>query len=143
MISINATLVLQVIQFLILVFIMNRLMLKPILKLTNERSEHIEKKKKEIKNIEEETERLRQEYFSIQEKARKEAVKERSKLRNLGLTEMERVVNDSRTEMASIRAQADDKADKEIAKVRPSVLEEARAVADEIIEVVIGRRIEG
>ena len=143
MISINATLILQVIHFLILVFILNRIMLKPILKVTHERTEHLENKKKEIKNIEEETERLKKEYLSLQEKATREAINERSKLRNLGRTETEEVINNSRKQVTSIRAQADDKADKEIEKVRPSISKEARVLADEIIQLVIGRRIAG
>ena len=143
MISINATLILQVIHFLILVFILNRLMLKPILKVTHERAEHLDNRKREIQNIEEETDRLKKEYLSIKETARREAIQERSQLRNLGMAETEEAIDGSRKEVSSIRVQADKRADEEAEKARPALFEEAEMLAEEIIEAVIGRRIAG
>ncbi|MCP4001475.1 MAG: F0F1 ATP synthase subunit B', partial [Gammaproteobacteria bacterium] len=52
MISINATLVVQLIHFLLLLFIMNRLMLQPLLKLIREREDYTKRTKSEIKELE-------------------------------------------------------------------------------------------
>ncbi|MBN2125409.1 MAG: hypothetical protein JW821_14010 [Deltaproteobacteria bacterium] len=141
MISINATLVIQIIQFLILVFILNRIMFRPLLKIVRQRSEFIRKTKVEIANIEEETERLRKEFLTLQDKARADATKERTRLRAAGITESESSMKQSQKKVAAIRTEAQNKAEEEYRKTQPSLPPEASALADEIAERVIGRRI--
>jgi F-type H+-transporting ATPase subunit b len=143
MISINATLVVQVIQFLILVFILNRLMIQPILKMIDERALFIEKSKTEIDDIERETDRLRREFFSVQDDAKRNATEERNQLRSLGMNEADAFLEDSREKIALIRSEADGEAMKEIEKTQPLLRDEASVLADDIIERVIGRRIAG
>ena len=143
MISINATLVVQVIQFLILVFILNRLMFRPILKLIKERAEHIEKTKNEIEDIELDTARVRDEYLLRETNARKDAALERSRIKDTGIAHAEGFLNDSRKEVTSIRAEADSEAEEQLNKTRPSLQDEAEVLAEEIMERVIGRRIAG
>ena len=143
MISINATLVVQVIQFLILVFILNRLMFRPILKLVKERAEYIEKTKNEIENIELDTAQVRDEYLLRETNARKDAALERSRIRDTGIAHAEGFLNDSRKEVTSIRAEADSEAEEQLNKTRPLLQDEAEVLAEEIMERVIGRRIAG
>ena len=143
MISINATLVVQVIQFLILVFILNRLMFRPILKLIKDRSEYIEKTRNEIKNIEVDTVRVRDEYLLREADARKEANRERNRIRDAGFANAEEFLNDSRKEVTSIKAEADDEAEEQVSKARPLLQDEAEVLAQVIIERVIGRRVAG
>ena len=76
MISINATLILQVINIIILILILNRLMFRPILKLTRERVEYFRSTKNQIKELELETERLKEEFVTVQRDARKTASQE-------------------------------------------------------------------
>jgi len=142
MISINATLIIQVIHFLILTFILNRLMFRPISKLINDRTQHTEKTKDRIKKIGLETERLRREYLSVENEARKNVSEERAELRHKGLSEVEEFHNDSRKEVALIRAKADKRAMEKIEGTKPLLHAEATLLADEIAEMVIGRRIE-
>lgn len=143
MISINATLVVQVIQFLILMFILNRIMLKPILRIINERSEHISTSKDGIENLESEVMRLKEEYSLKENSARKNAALERSQLLSDGLKEAEEFINDSRKEVALLRETAEKKAENELNISRPLLNDEAVELAGEIIEKVIGRRIPG
>ena len=96
-----------------------------------------------ILNIEEETNRLREEYLSIEKNARKGAIRERSQLRNTGITKSEEIIKDTRKEVASIRAKADNNAERELEKAQPLLHGEAATLADDIIERVIGRRIGG
>jgi len=141
MISINATLVLQIIHFLGLTFVLNRLMFRPILRLINERRGHIETTISETKELELETERLRNEYLTRQENARKEAARERTQLRSRGISEAEEFLSKSRKEVAMVRAEADGKAESEVRKTQPLLRDEAARLADVITERVIGRRI--
>ena len=142
MISINATLVLQVIHFLVLAYVLNRLMLQPLLRLINERTEYIANTKTEIENLEKETVLLRDEFLAKETEARVEANKERARLRSMGISEAEELINNSKKKVASMRAEADQEADKEYNKTQSLLDGQAVVLADEIIEKVIGRRIQ-
>lgn len=141
MISINATLVVQIVQFLILVFILNRLMFQPILKKIEDRKEYVEKTKGEINDLEQEAERLKKKFISEQVNARKDAFVLRDELRNQAFGQIEESLRDSQEKADSLRATADGDADKEIEKTQPLLPGEAATLAEEIIERVIGRRI--
>ena len=141
MISINATLVVQIIHFLILVFILNRLMFKPILKKIEDRKEYVEKTKGEINDLDQEAERLKKKFISEQVNARKDAFVLRDELRNQAFGQTEESLRDSQEKATSLRDTADGEAEKEIEKMQPLLPGEAATLAEEIIERVIGRRI--
>jgi F-type H+-transporting ATPase subunit b len=143
MISINATLVLQVVHLLILVFILNRLMFKPILKLVDERTGYIEKSKTEIRDLESEAERLQQEYLSLESQARKKASSESLELKKAGVAQVEAMIDESQKEVASIRQESEVKIESEFEKAQPSLQGEATVLAQEIVERLIGRRVTG
>lgn len=140
MISINATLVVQVGQFLILTFVLNRLLFKPILKLIHERNAHIEKTKNQISDLELKAERLRQQCSAIEDAVRKRGAAKRSQLKGEALSQAKERISDSRRQAAALRADADQAADDEIARARPSLPREALLLAEDIIEKVIDRR---
>lgn len=143
MISINATLVVQIIHFLLLTFILNRLMFQPILKLIGDRKEYIEKTQGEIRNLEQETEQLKLQFISDQANARKEASLHRDKLRNQALGLVEENLIDAQEKVAKIREKADRDAEKEIEHTKPVLRDEAVGLAEEIIQRIVGRRIAG
>lgn len=143
MINVNATLVVQVIQFLILAFILNRLMFRPILRLINSRKEFIDKTKNEIENIVLDTQRVRDEYHLRETHARREAAKERTRIRDEGISSAEEYLDGFRKEVTSIRTEADNAAEEQINKTRPFLQGEAEVLAKEIMERVIGRRMAG
>lgn len=142
MISINATLVLQVIHFLILAFILNRLMFRRVLKLIHQREEHVEKTRREIEEIKHEAIRLKGEFHSKENEVRKQAAQERVRLRERGVTEAEKLLDHSRREVASMKAEVDKEAEKEVEKTHGLLQDEAAALADTVIEKMIGRRLE-
>ena len=141
MISINATLILQVLHFLILVFVLNRILFRPILKIIDERATYIETTTHEIKDLEVETELLREKHVSLQNEARKNASLERTQMRGLGITEAEKTVSQVRQEVSSMRAKADKEAERQLEKTLPMLQGEAAKLADVIFEKVVGRRI--
>ncbi|MBK5100737.1 MAG: hypothetical protein JJE15_07075, partial [Desulfobacteraceae bacterium] len=98
--------------------------------------------KTEIENLEEETALLRDEFTAKETDARIEAAQERARLRSMGISETEEVLNNSRKEVASIRAEADQEAEKEFRKTQPLLDGQAAVLAGEIIEKVISRRIQ-
>ena len=141
MISINATMLIQVINFLILVFILNRLMLRPILKLIQDRSKHIEKIGNEIKEIVQKSHELVAEYASTENEARKNAMEERAMLKMDAVTKADDIFSGAKNDILSIRKDVDSEIRMKIEKIRPSLKKEAEDLVDVIIEKIVGRRI--
>ncbi len=142
MISINATLVLQIIHFLVLAFILNKLLFQPVLKIIDERKQHLEKTKAEIDNIKEKTIQLEKTFLSTKSEARKGFTKERVQQNREGMSETESLLDHSRKEADSIKKEADKKAEQEIEQSRPLLEGEAAILAKGIIEKMIGGRPE-
>ena len=140
MISINATLIIQVINFLILVFILNRLLFRPILKLTNDRTQFFQSTKDEISELERETQELMDKYQSIQNDARREAAKERDRMKSMSAAEIEGFLKESRNEASKIKTDAEKNAEKELTQAKFSIPDEAGRLSDIIVQMVIGRR---
>jgi F-type H+-transporting ATPase subunit b len=142
MVSINATLVFQVIQLLVLIFILNRILFRPILKLTIERDSFLEKSKLDMRNMESEVERLKKVFLSKEADARKRASREGMDLKNAAMMEVEKMMDESSMSAVSIRAEAEQIARKQLETTRPLLEGEAKILADDIVNRVIGRRLE-
>jgi F-type H+-transporting ATPase subunit b len=143
MISINATLLVQIVQFLILLFVLNHILFKPILRIMAERDRHIADTKGNIENLELETVRLQEEFVSRMSDARKKASHERYELLLDSMKEVEGLIDESRKEVLYIRETAERDAEEELDKSKRLLHDQAAGLADEIIEKVIGRRIAG
>jgi F-type H+-transporting ATPase subunit b len=141
MVSINATLVFQVVQLLVLIFILNRIMFRPILKLTTERDSFLEKSKVDMRNMESEVERLRGVFLSKEADARKRASREGLDLKNAAMTEVERILEESSKSAAGIRSEAEQVARAQIETTKPLLAGEAEILADDIVGRIIGRRL--
>jgi F-type H+-transporting ATPase subunit b len=142
MVSINATLVFQVIQLLVLIFILNRILFRPILKLTIERDSFLEKSKLDMRNMESEVERLKKVFLSKEADARKRASREGVDLKNAAMVEVEKMMDESSMSAVSIRAEAEQIARRQLETTRPLLEGEAKILADDIVNRVIGRRLE-
>ena len=140
MISINATLFLQIIHFLILLFILNRILLKPIMEVVDKRRLHIEDEEKLLNNLEAETRELVDKCTSIEREARKKALEESSLLRKEANDAAEEFYDVARNEIAGIRDQADKEIESKIEEARQGIQDFASELAGELTEKVIGRR---
>ena len=142
MISINATLLAQLIHFLLLLFIMNRLMLQPLLKLIREREAYTVNTKSEIKDIEVKIGQLKEEFIAKEKDARKDAARDRTDMMNVGMGEADGFLNTSREKVSSIRQQAEKEVEAEVTKTQPLLADQASSLVSGIMEKIIGRRIE-
>lgn len=142
MISINETLLVQLIHFLVLLFVMNRLMLQPLLKLIRDRDEYSTKTKAEIKDIEVKIVQLEEEFVSKGNDARRDAAQERSEMMNEGMAEADGFLSASRKEVTTIRTKADKEVEIEVSKTKPMLEGQAASLVAGIIEKIIGRRVE-
>lgn len=142
MISINATLLVQLIHFLLLLFIMNRLMLQPLLKVIREREAYTDNTKSEIKDIEVKIGQLKEQFIAKENDARKDAARERTDIMSVGMNEADGFLNKSREEVSVIRQQAEKEVEAEVSKTQPLLADQASTLVSGIMEKIIGRRIE-
>ena len=142
MISINATLIIQVIHFLILVYILNRLLFRPILRLMDERDGHIEKTKIRVDEALDKAEVLKESCVSKVHEVRSDATRERTNLREAGIAETKELLERFKEETTVIRAETDKEAEREVEMARPLMHDQVIVLAEGIIEKMLGRRLE-
>jgi F-type H+-transporting ATPase subunit b len=141
MISINATLVAQVILFLITLFFLNRLMIRPIMKVVQNRTRFFQETEEKILSLEKETEELKRRFSQLQIDARKDAFLESDRLKKTGNTQAGEVMDQSKKRAASIRAEGEAKVEAEKEKERPLLKDQAIVLSGDIVEKLIERRI--
>lgn len=141
MISINATLFVQIIHFLILVLILHLILFRPILKLMGERINHVDKIEKETEDIESKITQLASDRVILEKNTRREAGENRSSFQKEGNEISEKIFQDTREEIAAIRDDVDRDVARQIEEARKSLQREATLLADELTEKVVGRRI--
>ena len=140
MISVNATLFVQIINFLILMFILNRIFLRPITDIIEKRNKKIEDEHKQLDSLQQETKELIEKCVSIENKARKEAVRQSNLLKKEAGEEAEDILSKARDEISGIREETDREIDSKIEEASLSLKKFASDLAEELTEKVIGRR---
>jgi len=141
MININATLVVQVILFLITLFFLNRLLIRPIMKVVQNRTRFFQETEDKILSLEKETEELKRRFSQLQIDARKDAFLESDRLKRTGNTQAGEYMDQSKNKAASIRAEGEAKAEAEKEKERPLLKDQAAVLTGDIVEKLLERRI--
>lgn len=90
-------LIVQIINFALLVFVLTKLVYKPILKLLDDRRKKIEEGAENSKKIEERLVQLQEEEKKILEEAQKKAFEEREELIKLAQTEKDQIIEEARS----------------------------------------------
>ncbi len=132
MISINTTLFIQVLHFLILIFILNRIMFRPITRLMRERTRHIEGLQRESERVRSEAQQLVHRRMRLETAARREAGVERARLQKEAEDLAEEILGDQRAKAAAMRADVMKEIDHQLSASRRMIREEAAVLADEI-----------
>ena len=141
LITINATLFLQIFQFLIFMFIMDKIMFRPAREVLNERRENLFVKEKEIAKFKKEAVRLRDNLVKIETEAKRKAAQERIKQKEVALAEAEKIFEQSRAESAKIKEQAMANLQDALEEAKLELKEQVVDLADQITEKIAGRRI--
>jgi F-type H+-transporting ATPase subunit b len=140
MITINATLVLQVIHFLILAFILNRIMIRPILRLIQERNHYVSKSRRDIEDLDLESRRLAEMFQRKELEAKRDALTRRNELKDMGILEVQQISEDSQQKAKAMKAKAEQTAEKQVMDLSSRLDQEAAVLADEIVDRVMDRR---
>jgi len=141
LISINETLIVQLVSFLIFLFIMNRIMFRPLQKIMGERDTYMANLKREVVAAEaemaEQTARLK----GKEAKARQEANQLKKELEISGSQTATETAGAVRDEIAAIKLKADGEIEERLRAARKHLSNESETLAIAIMEKILNRRL--
>ena len=141
LITINATLFHQLVAFLIFLFIINRIMFRPLRSVMAERDDMIEKIKLDTTNAGETIERLNNELKERESKVRKEALKIQIELEEKGKQESDEILKSTLQEIELLKDKNEATVNAQIMKAKKDLQKESEALALNIMEKLLDRRL--
>lgn len=141
LISINETLLVQVISFLIFLFVMNRLMFRPLRKTMGDRSKHVADLEQEIDDAERDITRYSAEIEKKRAIGRAEANSVTEDLEEKGNQEAREIIDAAVMEISALKESTKKAINAQISEARKVLQKETEALSVEIIEKVLDRRL--
>lgn len=142
LISINGTLIFQLISFLIFLFLINRIMIRPLRRQSEERTTHLESIARDIATAQSTCDTLNHEMKTRENEVRQTAWSLRNELESSGKKAAEALIANTREEINEMRRRSQKENEAEIAAVRKQLGTEAETIAHQMMNSLLGRRIE-
>ncbi len=142
MINLNYTILIQMIIFIALVIIMNKIFYQPIFQVLDERKNLIDGNRKQAEELTQKTEALLSEYEKKLVEARQKAVAMVNEARMMAQEEQKEAIVKARAEMERSLAELKAQLEKEKEEARKVLRQTANLLAVLIAEKLVGRRFE-
>ena len=141
LISINETLVVQLISFLIFLFIINRIMFRPLRRTMQEREHYVEGIRMDIEETEKKLEQTMQDARDEDAAVRNAGLQMIAEMEKQGNEEAGNIIAVAREEMAQMGGEARQDIDTQVAKARKTIVAEAEKLSVRVMEHVLDRRL--
>lgn len=141
LISINETMFVQLISFLIFLFIINRIMFRPLLAQMTKRDDYINKIESDIVGAKDELEDKTKQLNQREAVNRSEAFTERTALEEKGAGDASIILAEARKKIADLRKKTEDEVNAEILTAQKSIKKESEVLAVSIMEKMLDRRL--
>ena len=141
LISINETLVVQLISFLIFLFIINRVMIRPLRATMAERDNYIQMVREDILDSKKELEEIIDESHQEEKEIRQAALQITAEMESLGNNEAQDIMGVARKEIAAVKKQTQDEIERLLAEAMRSVQKEAETLSVSIMEKILDRKV--
>jgi F-type H+-transporting ATPase subunit b len=141
LISINETLVVQLISFLIFLFIINRIMIRPLRATMAERDNHIQMVREDILDSKKELEEIIDESRQEEKEIRQAALQIVAEMESLGKHEAQDIMSVARKEIAVVKKQTQGEIERLLAEAMTSIQKEAEVLSVSIIEKILDRKV--
>jgi F-type H+-transporting ATPase subunit b len=141
LITINATLFHQLIAFLIFLFIINRIMFRPLRTVMAERDGLIEKIKLDTTDAGDTLERLNHKLKKRESEVRMEALKIQHELEEKGHQKSDEILRSTLQEIELLKDQNEAHVKGQIMEARKHLQKESEVLAMNIMEKLLGRRV--
>ncbi|MCU0556703.1 MAG: hypothetical protein MUF67_05280 [Desulfobacterales bacterium] len=141
LISINATLVVQLISFLIFLFLINWIMIQPLRRTMAERAGYLDRMRLDILEAEKEMTRLLKQLADREKSVRKEALLVTLEMENEGRRSASEILQDVRQEVESFRNKTRKTVSDQLTAARERLEQESEGLALSIMEKLLDRRL--
>jgi len=142
LITINETMVVQLVSFLIFVFLLNRVMVRPLISTMDERKTFISNLRQEAYDTEEKMNKLTAQMRSQEENARSEALAMMREAEEAGKQQASEIFEEAHLEIADLKNKTQKQIDEQIAEARKHIARESEVLAVSIMEKVLERRLQ-
>lgn len=141
LITINETLIVQLISFLLFLFVINRVMLRPLLKIMGERDSYVEKMRQDTLAAEEKLGEYSRQIEKRRSKVKLEAFAIIRELEEDGRSQAHEIFDAASKEINALRAKADKEIGAQIVEARQRIFSETEPLAVYMMERVLDRRL--
>jgi F-type H+-transporting ATPase subunit b len=141
LITINETLIVQLITFLLFLFIINRVMFRPLRKVISERNAYIETLQQQIADQREELKLISININEKEQNLLQEAHQMSMTHKNAGNLEAKQIIAATRSEMAALKKKTETDINNRIVEVGNELKDESDALALRIMEKILDRRL--
>jgi len=141
LISINETFLVQLVSFLIFLFIMNRIMFRPLLSTMEQRDEYVDNVKDEIQTGKEKLTQLLKDLDIQRAQVIKEADTVANALESEGDQQASELIEEARQEIVALRKATEAQVADQVQQARREMTGEVEAVTVAVMEKVLHRRL--
>ena len=140
LITINATLVFQLISFLLFLFILNRIMIRPLRNVMGERESLLERISEDIVVTQQKYRDIEKEIEAQEIATRKTAFSVRNEIESSGHYTADDILERARDEINKMKAKTQRETASQLAAARQEIEKEANIISDQMIAVLLERR---
>ena len=141
LISINETFIVQIISFLIFLYIMNRIMFQPLRSIMTDRENHIKSIQQDIVAADNKLDALTDQIRAQESAVKSEAFAQKALLEESGGRRADEIFAATREEIEAARDKAQNEVDAQIIEAKKYINEEAESLALTVMEKVLNRRL--
>lgn len=141
LISINATLIIQLLSFLIFMFIMNRIMFKPLVEVQGSRESRMEAMRQQISEAEQTVARMLAELERKELQAKDEAFERQRILDEDAKQQVNKIFDAVKAEIETLKVQTNQNVKAQIQNAREHLAAESRKLSRVIMEKSLDRRL--
>ena len=139
LISINETLIVQVVGFLVFLFVINRIMFRPLRNVMSDRDIHIERVKRDITQAKKKVDSITSQIQEQETATRKEALALKDDLEATGSQQAKEIFKSVKKQITADRVKVQQEIEVRIAEERKAVEKESQTLALNIIDKIINR----
>jgi F-type H+-transporting ATPase subunit b len=141
LITINETLIVQLISFLLFLFILNRVMFRPLHKVIAERNAYIESLQQEIAGQQEELQNISKQIKKKEQKLLGEAHEMSMKHQDAGNIEAAEIIAATRREVAALKEKTTNDINQRIMELNIQLKDESEELVLRVMEKILDRRV--
>lgn len=141
MISIDYTMLIQMVNFLLLIVILNRLLYKPILGIIDRRKKQVQDTEEEIKRLNQSVEERVAAYEEKLRQAKTDALEKKVEIIKEGAEQAKDLIDAARGQIPGMMEQFHGEMNKEVTAARSILSGQSRNISVEIAEKLLGRSL--